>query len=103
MPFVGPALLERLGQLAGEDEAFIPRTADGLQPLCGAYRRFVARRLKARIGRGALGIRHALAEVRVRELDARQLSVIDPDGTMLMNVNSPADYERACRAALGHA
>jgi hypothetical protein len=48
---------------------------------------------------GALGIRNALADGRVRELDARQLSVIDPDGTMLMNVNTLADYDRACRAA----
>ena len=74
MPFIGPALLDRLGQLASEDEAVIPRTADGLQPLCGGYRRSVARRLKARIDRGALGIRDALTDVRVRELGARQLS-----------------------------
>jgi hypothetical protein len=47
---------------------------------------------------GALGIRNALADGRVRALDARQLSVIDA-GTMLMNVNTLADYDRACRAA----
>jgi molybdopterin-guanine dinucleotide biosynthesis protein A len=103
LPFIGPQLLDRLGQLGREDEAVIPRTADGLQPLCGGYRRSVALRLKAQIDRGALGIRNALADIRVRELDAEQLSVIDPDGTMLMNVNTLADYERACRAARGHA
>jgi molybdenum cofactor guanylyltransferase len=103
MPFVGPALLDRLGQLGREDEAVIPRTDHGLQPLCGAYRRSIAGRLKARIDRGALEIRNALAEVRVCELGAMQLSVIDPDGMMLMNVNTPADYDRACRAARDHA
>jgi molybdopterin-guanine dinucleotide biosynthesis protein A len=103
MPFIGAQLLDRLGQFGREDEALIPRTADGLQPLCGGYRRSVALRLKAQIDRGALGIRNALADVRVRELDAAQLSVIDPDGTMLMNVNTLADYDRACRAARDHA
>ncbi len=103
MPFVGPRLIDRLGQFGDEDEAVIPRTSHGLQPLCGGYRRSVALRLKAQIDRGALGIRNALAGVRVRELDPAELALIDPDSTMLMNVNTLADYERACRAARDHA
>ena len=81
--------------MAADEEAVVPRTADGLHPLCACYRRSVALRLKARIDRGALSVREALQDLRVRELTPDEIGALDPDGTMLMNVNTPADYERA--------
>lgn len=99
LPFVTALLLQRLAALGAEDEVVVPRTAAGLHPLCGCYRRSVALKLKQRLDEGALGIRDALAGLRVRELGSAELSALDPDGTMLMNVNTPADYERARHAA----
>ena len=99
MPFVGASLIRALAALDAAADAVVARTADGVHPLCGCYRRSVAARLKARLDRGELAIRTALGDLRVRELGPAALSAIDPDGTMLMNVNTLADYERACQAA----
>jgi len=99
MPLVAPALLTALMSLGPEDDALIPRSDDGLHPLCGCYRRSVARRLKARLDRGVLSIHDALGDLHVRELGPAELAEIDPDSTMLMNVNTLADYERACAIA----
>ena len=95
MPFVAPALVAALGQTLGKEDVVVPRSADGRHPLCAGYRRSVAMRLKSRIDRGALRVRDALEDLEVRELGLDQLMAIDADNTMLMNVNTPADYERA--------
>ena len=99
MPFVAAPLLHRLSTVDPDADAVVPRTEDGLHPLCGWYRRELALGLKARVDRGALGVRDALAGLRVRELGSAEMAALDPDGTMLMNVNTLADYERACQAA----
>lgn len=102
MPFVSTALLGRLVEAAADAEAVIPRTEEGRHPLCARYRRTLALGFKARIDRGTLAVREALADVRVCELGSADLAALDPDGIMLMNVNTLADYDRACQAADGH-
>jgi molybdopterin-guanine dinucleotide biosynthesis protein A len=99
MPFISVALLHRLGSIDPDADAVLPRTEDGQHPLCGVYRRRLALRVKARLDRGALGVRDALVDCVVRELGPAEISALDPDGTMLMNVNTLADYHRACDTA----
>jgi molybdopterin-guanine dinucleotide biosynthesis protein A len=99
LPFVTALFLRRLAALGATDEVVVPRTVAGLHPLCGCYRRSVALKLKQRLDAGALRVREAIANCRVREIEPAELSALDPDGTMLMNVNTPADYERARHAA----
>jgi len=55
--------------------------------------------LKQRLDKGALRVRDAIADLRVSELGGAELAALDPDGIMLMNVNTAADYERARHAA----
>lgn len=95
MPLVTPELVNALVTIGPDEEAVVPRTADGVHPLCGCYRRSAAVRLKARLDRGALGVRDALQDLRVREISPEDLAALDPDGMTLMNVNTLADYERA--------
>jgi molybdopterin-guanine dinucleotide biosynthesis protein A len=99
MPFVAVPLLRALMALDGDADAIVTRSGDGLHPLCGCYRRSIAARVKTRLDRGDLTVRAALGDLHVREVGPAALSTIDPDGTMLMNVNTLADYERACQAA----
>lgn len=99
MPFIETPLIEAIFQRRHDGDAVIPTTADGSHPLCAWYRRSLALGFKQRIDRGELKIRDAVAGVRMQAMGAADTRALDPDGTMLMNVNTFADYERACRAA----
>jgi molybdopterin-guanine dinucleotide biosynthesis protein A len=97
LPFVTPPLVRRLLDLGPDDDAAVPR-GDRWHPLCAAYRRRVAWRLKRRIDRGALRVADALGEMRVREVSVSEC--FGPDAVdMLTNVNTPDEYARAERHA----
>jgi molybdopterin-guanine dinucleotide biosynthesis protein A len=99
MPLLTAQLITELLRRRGQTDAVIAATRDGLHPLCGWYSRSVARVFKARIDRGELRIRDAVADIRTHRFDIDECPALDPDGTILMNVNTVADYERACAAA----
>jgi len=99
MPFISAPFLTALARLGAGVEAAIPRDGHGPHPLCASYQRRVAPRLKTRIDAGMLRIADALRELEVRDIGPDELTPFDPDGRLLLNVNTPADYERARRAA----
>jgi molybdopterin-guanine dinucleotide biosynthesis protein A len=95
LPFVTVTLLQRLLPVEAANDAVVPRTAGGWHPLCAAYRRRAAARLKARLDRRELRVSDALADLRVREVPPDEIAAIDPDGVLLMNVNTPDEYRHA--------
>ena len=95
MPFLTAPILTRLAALGDGVDAAIPRDAHGLHPLCAAWSRRAAPHLRARIDEGRLRILDALAGLDVREMDPGELARFDPDGRLLLNVNTPDDYTRA--------
>lgn len=95
MPLVTPELVQMLLAIGPDEEVVVPRTEDGLHPLCAGYRRSTALRVKARLDRAELSVREALQDLRVREIAPGDMAALDPDGMTLMNVNTLADYERA--------
>jgi molybdopterin-guanine dinucleotide biosynthesis protein A len=98
MPFLEPRLVRRLAELGPEDEAAVPRAADRWHPLCAAYRRSVALRLKQRLDRRALRVSDALQDMRVKEISLTE-SMGEEAADMLTNVNTPDDHARAERHA----
>ena len=97
LPFVTAALLERLAaesRAAEGIDAVVPRSTKGLEPLCAAYRRSCAIRVKARLERGDLAVTALLTDLHVRELGHAALAPFD-EGTLFENVNTPHDYARA--------
>jgi molybdopterin-guanine dinucleotide biosynthesis protein A len=99
MPFISAPFLTALAALGAGVDAAVPRDAYGRHPLCASYQRRVAAQLKLRIDAGALRIVDALNDFGVRDIGCDELAPFDPDGRLLLNVNTPADYERARRAA----
>jgi molybdenum cofactor guanylyltransferase len=95
MPFLTAPFLSRLAELGAAAEAVVPRDANGPHPLCASYRRAVADRLKRRIEAGTLRIIDALEDLQVRDLGPDELLPFDQDGRLLLNVNTPDDYQRA--------
>lgn len=97
LPFVTPALLERLVDEFGsgdEIDAVVPRSSRGLEPLCAVYAARCADAARRRIERGALKLAELLGDVRVREIGPGTLATYD-EGTVFLNVNTPHDYARA--------
>ena len=95
MPFLTAPFLARLAERGNGVDAALPRDERGRHPLCASYDRRIAAHLKARIDRGELRVGDALAGLDVRELGPDELAPFDPDGRLLLNVNTPADYDRA--------
>jgi molybdopterin-guanine dinucleotide biosynthesis protein A len=99
MPFVTVPFLARLIEAGHEADVAIPRGRDGYQPLCANYGPACTGPLRRRIAQGALKVVDLLADVRVRELGPDEIAPFDPDGLLLLNVNTADDLVRARRAA----
>ena len=98
MPFVSAPFLTELAELGADVDVAIPRDGHGRRPLCASYQRRIAARLKMRIDAGALRIADALRDLHVRDIGPDTLAPFDLGGRLLLNVNTPADYERALTA-----
>lgn len=99
MPFLTGSFLTYLIDQAGDADVVVPRDARGWHPLCALYARRVSAGLHARIDAGDLRVAAALQDMAVRELGPDVLAPFDPDGRLLLNVNTPEDYERALSIA----
>ncbi|HSK11546.1 MAG TPA: molybdenum cofactor guanylyltransferase [Vicinamibacterales bacterium] len=98
LPFVSRVFLRYLAALAGPaHDAVVPRSRDGLQPLCAVYDRRLAAVLGERIASGRLKVADALAGLRVREVGPAEIASVDPDEKLFLNVNAPADLDHAIR------
>lgn len=95
LPFLTPALLERLARETAD--AVVPRSARGLEPLCAIYARACLADIGARLDRGELEASVLPSGARVIEIGQELTADGDPDGRLFLNVNTPHDYERARR------
>lgn len=85
-----------LAHLAGIDaDLVIPKTPRGYEPLCAVYSRACAAPIRDRLERGQLQASTLPHGVRVVEVGPAVLGAYDPDGLLLLNVNTPHDYARA--------
>jgi molybdopterin-guanine dinucleotide biosynthesis protein A len=98
MPFVTAPFLAHLLQAGWEADIAIPRALDGYHPLCACYGPACAAPIRRRMDAGSLKVMDLLSDVRVRELGPDELAVFDPDGVLLLNINTPDDLARAQRA-----
>lgn len=79
-----------------EADVVAPRSADGVHPLCALYRREGAlAAASARLARGELKLQGLLDALDTSYLEADDLRAVDPDGTALINVNTPEDLAEA--------
>ncbi len=103
LPFLSAAFLRHLTVRTPHADAVVPRNASGLQPLCAVYDRSCVDAIHARITRGQFRLVELAGALRVTEIGPEELAAFDPDGMLLFNVNTPADYARATTAAAGRA
>lgn len=100
LPFLTPAFLRYLVSRRGPQQAVVPHTATGLQPLCALYEPSCMAAVEAAMQADQLGMRHLLGNLSsdlVREKDWRPY---DEHGLLFANLNAPAEYQRAQAAFL---
>lgn len=97
MPFLSPPLLEALIADAGTDEVVAPASASrrGLEPLCAYYGTGCLEAIERAIARGERHVISFYSEVTVRTIPAPQVEAFGDPALLFLNVNSPADRERA--------
>jgi molybdopterin-guanine dinucleotide biosynthesis protein A len=101
VPFLEPALLRHLACRRCGHDVVVPRVAAGYEPLCALYRSTCLPVFEEFIRSGRLAIRNVFARVRTREIPEEELRRFDPDLHSFINLNRPADLERARRFLSG--
>ncbi len=100
LPFVTGSLLKRLASFASEQfHAIAPMQADGRpQPLCALYRRDECLPVVEQLIRdGELRPRVLLERVRTCRVSFDELTDLDGASLFFTNINTPEDYDYACR------
>ncbi len=99
LPFITSDFLRFLTQQLGDYQAAIPHSAQGTQPLCAAYTPACMPAVETAITANRLSIRALQNNLHVRILTADQWRHLDSQQHLFININTPADYERAQQIA----
>jgi molybdopterin-guanine dinucleotide biosynthesis protein A len=91
MPFVSAEVFRLLIDLHAGEDAVVPVTRDGRQPLHALYHRSALPRLADALDRGRYGLRDALVDLEVREVGPDEWSSVDAQGRFAVNLNTEED------------
>jgi molybdopterin-guanine dinucleotide biosynthesis protein A len=91
MPFVSPELLMLMAGLRGEEDAVVPVTPSGVEPLHAVYATTAVDGLRRALAEGRVALRAALDALRVRLVAEDEWRMADPTGRFSINVNRPED------------
>jgi len=97
MPFLTEAFLAHVIKAAHGADAAVPRDEGGYHPLCACYTPACASAIRTRVEAGALKVTDLFNDVHVRTIDRDEIAAFDPDGFLLLNINTPEDLARAAR------
>ena len=95
MPFVRPALMSYLLNLAQEADVAIPLRLGEFEPFLAVYRRTCRTAIQASLAAGQSRVISFFPSVRVRSVEAAELESVDPSGRSFFNVNTPDDLRQA--------
>jgi molybdopterin-guanine dinucleotide biosynthesis protein A len=94
MPFLDEAVLARLADLAADADGAWVRTARGVEPLLACYRKQAAVAIRREIDAGRLRAGDVARVLSMTVLEGTELAQLGPVDRLLLNVNSPEEYER---------
>jgi molybdopterin-guanine dinucleotide biosynthesis protein A len=93
MPYASGPLLRSLAELRTDEDAVVPVTDRGPEPLHAVYAKAAAPAIRHRLEDGERAVHRALRSLRVREAGPEAWRRIDPTGRFPINVNRPEDVQ----------
>jgi molybdopterin-guanine dinucleotide biosynthesis protein A len=94
MPFASGEVLRLLAARWSGEDAVVPVTDHGPEPLHAVYARSAAPSLRRHLGSGILAVRRVLDAVATALVSEEEWRAADPSGRFAFNVNRPEDLER---------
>jgi molybdopterin-guanine dinucleotide biosynthesis protein A len=98
-PLLRPAFIRRMIDLSEGYDAAVVFLDEIPQPLSAVYRTSVLPEIETLLAADRRRPAYLFDRVRTRRVLAREMTDVDPELQSLANVNSPADYDAALRAA----
>jgi len=95
LPFLTVAFLSHLAARMDSEDAVIPHTAVGAQPLCAMYDRACLEPIRNRLERSELRLSDLIDVVKATKIGPAEVAPFDPEGTLFFNVNTQDDYTQA--------
>ncbi len=102
MPFASPALLRRIAERAG-DAVVVPesRGRRGVEPLCAWYPASCLPAAEHMIAEGSWALHELVRTVPAVRVPLAEVELCGDPEVLFLNVNTPADHERAQQIAAG--
>ncbi|HYT78292.1 MAG TPA: NTP transferase domain-containing protein [Actinomycetota bacterium] len=91
MPFASAALFTLLAELLRDEDAVVPRTGSGPEPLHAVYSRAALPILRSALADRELALHMVLSRLRVRWVDQDEWATADPSGRFAVNLNVEGD------------
>jgi molybdopterin-guanine dinucleotide biosynthesis protein A len=101
VPFLKPAFVRRLIELLGDQAICVPRVGDYHHVLATIYRLNVADAVTRLLAENRLRPFFLFEAASTRVVEASELADLDPTFQSLRNLNTPKEYEKALREAIG--
>lgn len=95
MPFLSGQLAEKIVSLRQGADVAVPRSADGLEPLCAAYSQSCIPELESALAGGVRRITAFFDTVSMRVIDLAELDDISNLDLAFFNINTREDLARA--------
>jgi molybdenum cofactor guanylyltransferase len=78
-------------------EVVVPKSTQGLEPLCACWRTSGVKKLQYAFEDGVRKVTEAMKRLEMEVLDEKDWKRFDSAGRLFWNMNTPADYEEARR------
>ena len=102
MPFLNKGFIDYMVSKAGNFDAVVPLSSDGIQPLHAIYSKRCIGHIEALFELDDLKITSFYPKVRVREISPQEILSFDPKSSLFFNINTPEDLEKVRREKMIH-
>jgi molybdenum cofactor guanylyltransferase len=101
MPLLNITLLDYMVRISSMADIVVPRTVEGMQPLCAVYSKNCLAAIQSLLERNELKIDELFDLAEVRYVEEDEIDRFDPEHLSFFNINTQADLLEARRLAMG--